>query len=145
MEAWETQSGVFFLQHIVIVRLHALLLDSTLDILLPCTCRKWVVGIVLYVHLKATVSITVPEHINVIAQRRAGAELCFHVRQRNCRSLRLRLCDDFNMFEVGKHVKFFHCIFVSVEFPILSRFNASGRAANRQILLECNWNVFRIV
>jgi len=31
-EAWETHSGGFFLQHVVIVRLHTLLLDPTLDI-----------------------------------------------------------------------------------------------------------------
>jgi hypothetical protein len=46
-EAWETQSGVFFLQHVVIVRLHALLLDPTLDIFVLFTRRKWVVGIIL--------------------------------------------------------------------------------------------------
>src|SRR5882757_9962233 len=46
-EAWETQRGVFFLQHVVIVRLHALLLDPTLDIFVLFTRRKRVVGIVL--------------------------------------------------------------------------------------------------
>jgi len=46
-EAWETQSGVFFLQHFVIVRLHALLLDPTLDIFVLFTRRERVVGIVL--------------------------------------------------------------------------------------------------
>jgi len=46
-EAWETQSGVFFLQHVVIVSLHAFLLDPTLDIFVHLTCRKRVVGIVL--------------------------------------------------------------------------------------------------
>jgi len=47
VEAWETQSGVFFLQHVVIVRLDTLLLDPTLDIFLLFTRRKRVVGIVL--------------------------------------------------------------------------------------------------
>ena len=45
--AWTTQSRVSFLQHVVIVRLHALILDPTLDILLLFTRRKWVVGMVL--------------------------------------------------------------------------------------------------
>jgi hypothetical protein len=34
---------------------------------------------------------------------------------------------------------------VSVEFTTLSGFNASGRAANSQILLACNLKVFRMV
>jgi len=46
-EAWETQSSVFFLQHVVIVRLHALLLDPTLDIFVLFTRRKRLVGSVL--------------------------------------------------------------------------------------------------
>jgi hypothetical protein len=44
-EAWETQSGVFFLQHIVIVCLHAILLDIKLDIFVLFMRRKRVVGI----------------------------------------------------------------------------------------------------
>jgi hypothetical protein len=46
-EAWVTQRGVFFLQHVGIVHLHTLLHDPTLDIFLLFTRRKWVVGIVL--------------------------------------------------------------------------------------------------
>jgi len=46
-EAWEMQSCVFFVQHVAIVRLHALLLDPTLDIFVLFTCGKQVVGIVL--------------------------------------------------------------------------------------------------
>jgi hypothetical protein len=46
-EAWGTQSGVFFLQHVVIVRLHALVLDPTLDIFVLFMRCKWIVGIVL--------------------------------------------------------------------------------------------------
>jgi len=46
-EAWETQSGVFFLQHIVIVRLHALLLHPTLDIFVIFMRGERVVRIVL--------------------------------------------------------------------------------------------------
>jgi len=47
LESWDTHSGVFFLQHIVIVRLHALLLDLTLDIFVLSTRGNWIVGIVL--------------------------------------------------------------------------------------------------
>jgi len=46
-EAWETRSGVFFLQHIVIVCLHTLLLGPTLGIFVIFTRRKQGVGIVL--------------------------------------------------------------------------------------------------
>jgi len=46
-EPWEMQSGVFFLQHIVIVHLHALLLDPTLDVFVLFMRGKRVVGIVL--------------------------------------------------------------------------------------------------
>ena len=46
-EAWETQSSVFLLQHVVIVRLHAHLVVPTQDIFLHFTRRKRVVGIVL--------------------------------------------------------------------------------------------------
>jgi hypothetical protein len=46
-EAGERQSGVFFLQHVVIVHLHALHLDPTRDIYVPFTRHKWVVGNVL--------------------------------------------------------------------------------------------------
>jgi hypothetical protein len=46
-EPWETLSGVFFIQHVVIVHFHALLLDPTLDIFVLFTRHKRVVGIVL--------------------------------------------------------------------------------------------------
>jgi len=45
-EAWEAQSGVFFLQYVVKVRLRELILDPTLDIFVLFTRRKRVVGIV---------------------------------------------------------------------------------------------------
>ena len=45
-EAWEMQSSVFHLQHVVIVRLHALPPDRTLDIFVLFTRRRGVVGIV---------------------------------------------------------------------------------------------------
>jgi len=47
IEVWETRSGVSLLQNVVIVRLHALLLDTTLDICVLSKRCKWVVGIVL--------------------------------------------------------------------------------------------------
>ena len=80
-EAWETQRGVFLLQHFVIVRLHALLLDPTLDIFVLFTRGKQVVGIVLYVRLKATVSVVFPWRSNVIAQRSTGTRVCFLLRR----------------------------------------------------------------
>jgi hypothetical protein len=46
-EDWEMQTGVFCLQHVVIVRLHAFLLDPTLDIFVLFTLCKRLVGIVL--------------------------------------------------------------------------------------------------
>jgi hypothetical protein len=106
-EAWETQSGVFFLQHVAIVHPHTLLLDPTLDRFLLFTCRKRVVGTVLYVRPKATLSVVFPWLSNVIAQRTAGTGVCFSPRQRGWRWVRLRVCDAYNMFEVGKRVQVF--------------------------------------
>jgi hypothetical protein len=57
--------------------------------------------------------------------------------------LTLRVCDVFNVVEVGKSVQILDLIFISVEFTTLSGFNASGHAANSQIL--CNLQVFRMV
>jgi hypothetical protein len=45
------------------------------------------------------------------------------------------------MVELGKHVQVFNSIFVNGGFTTLKRFNASGRSANRHILLK----VFRMV
>ena len=42
----------------------------------------------------------------------------------------LPVCDVFNVFEVGKRVQVFNIIFVSIEFMMLSGFNALGCAAN---------------
>jgi hypothetical protein len=47
VEAWEKQSGDFFLQHIVRVSLHTLLLNPTLNIFVLLVHRKRVVVIVL--------------------------------------------------------------------------------------------------
>ena len=46
-EAWETLSGVFFLQYVLIVHLHALLLDPTPDIFVLFTRCKRRIGFVL--------------------------------------------------------------------------------------------------
>jgi hypothetical protein len=46
-EAWERQSGVFFLQHGVIVRLYTMRFDHSLDIFVLFTHRKQVIGIVM--------------------------------------------------------------------------------------------------
>ena len=61
------QRGVFFSQHVVIVHLHALIHHSRLDIIVLFTRRKWVVGIILLVPFKATLSIAFPSLSNVIA------------------------------------------------------------------------------
>ena len=81
-EAWEMQIGVLSLQHVVIVCLHTLLLDPTLEIFVLFTCRKLVVGIVLYYRLKATLSVAFPWLSDVIDQRSASAGECFRPRQR---------------------------------------------------------------
>jgi hypothetical protein len=72
----------------------------------------------------------------------AGVYIC--PRQR-WRWWRLSVWDVFNVFNVGKYVQFFDSIFVNVEFTTLSRFNASWRAANSQMLLACNLKVLRMV
>jgi hypothetical protein len=134
IEAWETQSSVVFLQHVVIVRLHTLLLDPTLDVSVRFTRRKRVVGIVPLVRLKATLSVAFPLLGNLIAQQSAGAEVYFRPRQRRWRRLKLRVCDVFNVFEIGNCVQVFDLIFVRFEFMTLSGFNASGGPVNSQIL-----------
>ena len=82
---------------------------------------------------------------NVIAQRSTGTAVCFCQWQRRWRWLRFWVCDDFNVFEEGKRVQVFDWILVSVEITTLSWFNASGGAANSQIVLACNLKVFRMV
>ena len=79
---WETQCLVFFVQHIVIVCLHTILLNPTLDIFVLFARCKQVVGIVLQVRLRATLSVAFPWLSNVIAQRSTGAGVCFRPRQR---------------------------------------------------------------
>jgi len=58
--SWEMQTGFCFLQHVVIVHLHAILLDPTLYIFVLFTRCKQEVGIILYVPLKATLSFAFP-------------------------------------------------------------------------------------
>jgi len=72
-EPCKTQSHLFYLQHDVIVRLHDLLLDPTLNIFEHFTRRKWVVGIVLKVHLKATPSVGFPWLSHVVTQHSTSA------------------------------------------------------------------------
>jgi len=135
VEAWETRSGVCFLDHVVIVRLYPLLDDPTLDIFVLFTRGKQVVEIVLKFRLKATLTVAFPWLSNVIAQQSTGDEGYFSTWQTRRRYLRLRVCDIYKVLEVGKCVEVFDWIFVSVEFTTLSGFNASGRAVNSQILL----------
>jgi hypothetical protein len=135
------QSGVFFFPHVVIVHHHALLRDPTLDIFVLFTSYKQIVRIVLSVHLKEILSIGFPWLSNVMAEWLTRVRVCFHPWQLGRRWLSLRVCDLFKVFEVRKRVHVFDRIFVGVEITMLSRFNASGRAANSQILLK----VFRMM
>jgi len=89
LEAWDTRSCIFFLQHIVIVHLHTLLHDPTLDIFVLFTRHKWVVGVVLQVCSTTTLRVTFPWLSNVIAQRSPSAGVCFRPLQRRWRWLRL--------------------------------------------------------
>jgi hypothetical protein len=139
-EAWETQSDVFFLLHVVIVRLHALLVDTTLDIFILFTRHEWIVGIVWSVRLKASLSVPFPSLSNVLVQWSAGAWVYFRPRQR-WRWFRLHVCDVVNVFKVGNRVHVCNRIFVSIGFTTLSRFNVSGGTVNSQIRLK----VFRMV
>jgi len=77
VEAWEKQSGVFFLQHVVIVRLHSILLDPPLDMFLLCTCCKQVLRIDLYVHSTATLTSAFPWLRHLIDLQRPGGWVCF--------------------------------------------------------------------
>jgi hypothetical protein len=81
-EAWEMQSCDFLLQHFVIVCLHALLLDCTVDIFVPFTRRKWVVGFVVSILLKATIKVAFPKLDMRIDWWNTGARVDFCPRQR---------------------------------------------------------------
>jgi len=129
-EAWVTLSGVFFLQHIVIVRPHALLLDPTLDIFELFTRHKGVVRTFLEACLKATLSVALQWLSDVIALRSCSTVVCFHQSQRWWRRFGQQVCDVFNVFKVGKHIQPFDWTFSSVEFAMLSEFNPSRSAAN---------------
>jgi hypothetical protein len=106
-EILEMQSGVFFLQQLFIVRLHAFLFDRTLDIFLLCTQRKCEVGIVLLVRHKETESVEIPSLSNVVDKWSAGAGVCVLPRHGKWRSLIPRVCDLFIVFGVGKCVQVF--------------------------------------
>jgi len=105
-EAWETQSGVFFLQQVVLVRLNGLVVDSTVDIFVLFTRHKRIVGIILYVRLMAALSVAFRWLSGVIDLRSAGAGVYF-LPWHGWHWLRLRVCDVFNVFEVGKCVQVF--------------------------------------
>jgi hypothetical protein len=106
-EPWEMQSGVSIRQPSVIVNLYSLLLDPTLDIFVQFTRRKLVLGIVLKVHLKATLCVVYPWLGNVIAPRSAGTQVYFCPRQKRWQWFRLQICDVVNVFEVGKRSQVF--------------------------------------
>jgi hypothetical protein len=73
LEYWAIPCGVFWLVHVVIVLLVALFLDPTLNVILFSTYRKAMVGIVLSVGLKATLTIMLQWLSNVITQCCTGA------------------------------------------------------------------------
>jgi hypothetical protein len=81
-EAGEMQSRAFFLQCVVIVCLHALLLDCTLDIFVLFMQCKRVVGIVLLVRLKDILSVAFTLRSDGISQRSTSTGVCFGLWQR---------------------------------------------------------------
>jgi len=81
-EASETQSCVSFHWPVVIVRLHSLLLDLTLDIFVLFTRRKRIVGSVLKNRVKAALRVAFPWLSNVMNQRKAGAGAYVNPQQR---------------------------------------------------------------
>jgi hypothetical protein len=81
-EASDAKSGGFFLQDVIVVRLYPLLLDPALDIFVLFTPCKQVVGIVMSVHVKDTLSVAFPSLRHLIALRSTGPRVCFHPRQR---------------------------------------------------------------
>jgi len=80
LEAGEMQSSDICPQHVVIVRLHACLLDPTLDIFVLFRHRKWVDRIILEVRFKATLMVTFPWLSNVIDQQSAGTWVSYRPR-----------------------------------------------------------------
>jgi hypothetical protein len=62
----------FFLQHVVVVCLHTLLLDPSVDIFVLCTRHKWVVRSDLYIRLQATLRVACLWPSNVIDKSTAG-------------------------------------------------------------------------
>jgi hypothetical protein len=107
-ESKEMQSDDSFRQHVVLVRLHAFLLDPTLDISVLFTHRKRVLGFVLGVCLKTTLSVVIPLLNTVIDRWNTGARVYFRLKKRRWRWLRLRVCDVLNLFEVGQRIQFFN-------------------------------------
>jgi hypothetical protein len=107
--------------------------------------RKWAEGIGLVIGLKATLSIVFPWFCNVNNRQATGAGAHVRPRQRRRRWFRHRVCDVFNMFEVGEHVLVFNCIIGSIEFNMLSGINVSGCIATCPILLVLNFKAFRMV
>jgi hypothetical protein len=74
-EAWETACGVFFLQHIVIVCLHAVLLDPKLDIFVLFAHRKQLVLIGFQVRVNDTMIFPFPWLRNEHNQWSAGTRV----------------------------------------------------------------------
>ena len=111
-EAWETECSVLSLQHVVIVCLHALLPNPTLDLYELFMKHRWVVGIVVVVRLKATLSIAFPWLSNAITQQSAGSGVRFHLWQQRCWWLKLWVCYVLSVFHIEKNVQIFNQMFL---------------------------------
>jgi len=138
-------SSVSFFQLSVVVHLPALPFDPTLDMFLLCTCCKWVVPIVMQVPLKVTMSVMCPWLSKGFTQRSTGATECFYLWQSRWRWSRARVCDVVSLLEVSKWVNIFNCIFVTIEFKMLSGFHKLERNIYMQMHPVWNKIVFRIV
>jgi hypothetical protein len=76
-DLWQMQSFVFFVQPIVLICHYGHLLDLTLDIVVLFTLPKLDDGIVLQIHLIATLCITFPSLSNEYTQQSAGTMVYF--------------------------------------------------------------------
>jgi len=145
LKASGMQCGVFFLQLVVIVCHHTIVLDPTPAIFVLLTHCKQVVGIFIASPVQAFLSVAFTWLRNIIAQQRAGAGEYFCPWQRRLLQLRHAICNVFILVVVGKRMLVFDGIIDGVESTTLSELNSSGRAANSYIPAACNLKVFRMV
>jgi hypothetical protein len=144
-DAWETQSGVIFISHMIVVRLHAVRDHPMLHILVLFTRLKQEVCFMLKVCLEDTLCVQVMWLSEVIAQWSTRRGFCFHPRLWRRLCLRLPVCYVLKGFEVGIRLKGFNGIIPGVQFITLILFNKSWHAGNTQIPSAHNFKVFRLV